>query len=47
MGAIVTVVVSILGIVIVTMTAPPIVAIATVCAIVALGVVLAKATGKV
>jgi hypothetical protein len=48
MGGIVTLVISLLaGIVVVTMTCPPLVAIVTVCGVCFIGAIVAKATGKI
>lgn len=48
MTALVTIIISLLaGAIVVTMTAPPAVAVVTVCAIVVLAGIIAKATGKV
>jgi xanthosine utilization system XapX-like protein len=48
MNGLVTLVISLLaGIVVITMTCPPVVAIITVCGICFLGAIVAKATGKI
>ena len=48
MNGLVTLVISLLaGIVVITMTCPPVVAIITVCGICFIGAIVAKATGKI
>ena len=48
MNGLVTLVISLLaGIVVITMTCPPVVAVITVCGICFLGAIVAKATGKI